>query len=64
MNWNSTTHPISDIKEWRDNNKLEIRPDFQRKEVWTSAAQMMLIDTIIRNIPMPKIYLESKMQED
>lgn len=62
MNWNSTKAPISDIREWRDDKKLEIRPDFQRKAVWSKAAQIMLIDSIIKNIPMPKIYLEAKME--
>lgn len=61
MNFSSSHYPISDIKEWRDTNKLEIRPDYQRKAVWTKVAQQMLIDTIIKNIPMPKIYLETKM---
>lgn len=61
MNFSSSHYPISDIKEWRDTKKLEIRPDYQRKAVWTKVAQQMLIDTIIKNIPMPKIYLETKM---
>lgn len=62
MDFSSSHYPISDIKEWRDTNKLEIRPDFQRKAVWSLIAQKMLIDTIIKKIPMPKIYLESKMK--
>lgn len=64
MNWKSSPYAISDIKEWRDTNKLEIRPDFQRKAVWSSIAQIMLIDSIIKDIPMPKIYLETKMVND
>lgn len=59
MNWNSSNHPISDLRDWNNDKKLEIRPDFQRREVWSKAAKIMLIDTIIRNIPMPKLYIET-----
>lgn len=64
MIWKSSPYSISDIKEWRDTKKLEIRPDFQRKAVWSPIAQVMLIDTIIKDIPMPKIYLQTKIVED
>lgn len=33
MDWNSSSYPIADIKEWRDTNKLDIRPDYQRRAV-------------------------------
>lgn len=64
MNWNSTNHPISDLRDWDKEKKLEIRPDFQRREVWSKAAKIMLIDTIIRDIPMPKFYLETKVSDE
>ena len=61
MNWKwiSSSHPISDIRDWSAGQRLEIRPDFQRKEVWSPAAKILLIDTILRNIPMPKIFLQA-----
>lgn len=59
MQWNSGAHPISDVWEWSHNNRLELQPDFQRNEVWTKAAQIALIDTILKNIPIPKIYMKS-----
>lgn len=64
MIWNPSNHPISELRDWNNAKKLEIRPDFQRKEVWSKAAKLMLIDTIIKNIPMPKIYLETKVDDD
>lgn len=57
--WNSSPHPISDIRDWQAQNRLEIRPDFQRKAVWSDAAKIMLMDTILRGIPMPKIFVAS-----
>lgn len=62
--WNSSPHPISDIRDWQTNGRLEIRPDFQRKEVWSDAARIMLMDTILRGIPMPKIFVSSTIKDD
>ena len=61
--WNSSAHPISDIRDWNNSNRLEIRPDFQRQEVWSSAANILLMDTILQNIPMPKIFFKAVIRE-
>lgn len=62
--WNSSPHPISDIRDWSEANRLELRPDFQRRGVWSAPARIMLMDTILRGIPMPKIFLASTIRDD
>ena len=62
IEWNSSPHPISDIRDWSELGRLELRPDFQRRAVWSTHARVMLMDTIIRNVPMPKIYLASEIR--
>jgi hypothetical protein len=62
--WNSSPHPISDIRDWKQLERLEIKPDFQRLEVWSDAAKVMLMDTILRGIPMPKIFVSSVIKND
>lgn len=62
--WNSSSHPISDIRDWNNAGRLEIRPDFQRKEVWSESARIMLMDSILKNIPMPKIFLKAIIKHD
>jgi uncharacterized protein with ParB-like and HNH nuclease domain len=64
MEWRSRAHPISDVRDWSRANRLELQPDFQRNEVWSKVAQIALIDTILRNIPMPKIYIKSIIREE
>lgn len=64
MKWESYAHPISDIRDWNKQNRLELQPDFQRNEVWSKSGQIMLIDTILRNIPIPKLYIQSEIKED
>jgi hypothetical protein len=64
MEWRTRAHPISDVRDWSRANRLELQPDFQRNEVWSKAAQIALIDTILHNIPMPKIYIKSIIHEE
>lgn len=52
---------ISDFLEWYRDKKLILNPDFQRGSVWTPAARSFLIDTILRQLPIPKIYLRTKV---
>ena len=63
VHWNSSPHPISDIRDWSEAGRLELRPDFQRRQVWSAPARIMLMDTIVRDIPMPKIFLANTIQD-
>ena len=62
--WNSSPHPISDIRDWHELGRLELRPDFQRRAVWNFAAKVMLIDTILNKIPMPKIFVSAFIKDN
>lgn len=53
----ATPYPISDFLEWDSSKQLEIQPKFQRRSVWTSKAKSYLVDTILRNLPIPPIFL-------
>lgn len=63
VHWNSSPHPISDIRDWSEAGRLELRPDFQRREVWSNPARIMLMDTILRDVPMPKIFLANTIRD-
>lgn len=63
LKWNPSNHRIADIRDWDSSNTLELTPDFQRKEVWSKAAQIMLMDSILKNIPMPKIIVHSLIKD-
>lgn len=52
---------ISDFVEWKREKRLELNPDFQRGDVWSPAAKTFLIDTILRQLPIPKVYLRTKV---
>lgn len=56
-NFKSRIYIINDFREWRNRGQLEISPKFQRRSVWNQNAKSYLIDTILRNQPMPKIFI-------
>lgn len=52
---------ISDFIEWNQKKALELSPHFQRGDVWSPAAKTFLIDTILRKLPIPKVYLRTRV---
>src|SRR5688500_15409800 len=52
---------ISDFLEWHREKKLSLNPEFQRGSVWTPVARSYLIDTVLQQLPVPKIYLRTKI---
>jgi hypothetical protein len=52
---------IADFLDWHREKRLELNPDFQRGDVWSPAAKTFLIDTILRKLPMPKVYLRTRV---
>jgi len=54
-------YTIADFLEWHQKRQLKLNPDFQRRSVWTQAAKSYLIDTILRDFPIPKIYIRSRI---
>ncbi|MFL6764936.1 MAG: DUF262 domain-containing protein [Sphingomicrobium sp.] len=52
-----TGYRVSDFLTWQGNGSLQLNPDFQRRAVWKKKAKSFLIDTILRGLPMPIIFL-------
>ena len=52
---------ISDIIQWNEKKELELSPKYQRNSVWNEKAKSYLIDTIIRGLPIPPIFLRQKV---
>lgn len=55
-------HTVADIRDWKTSGKLEVQPNFQRGSVWNPAARIMLIDSILKKIPIPKIFVGTKIK--
>lgn len=54
-----TDFKVSDFLSWQRAGSLELSPSFQRRPVWSEGAKSYLIDTVVRGLPMPVIFLRS-----
>jgi hypothetical protein len=52
-----TQYRVSDFVAWQRDNALLLNPDFQRRSVWKKPAKSYLIDTILRGLPIPIIFV-------
>lgn len=57
----TTSYSISDFLEWNVSKQLVIAPKFQRRDVWIQKAKSYLIDTILRELPIPPLFIRLKI---
>ncbi len=62
-NFDTRVYNISDFLQWRDNEQLDLSPDFQRRAVWSEKAKSYLVDTVVRGKPMPKIIITQELRD-
>ena len=55
----TTTYSIADFIEWQASRQLVIAPKFQRRNFWIPKAKSYLIDTILRGMPIPPLFIRS-----
>jgi uncharacterized protein with ParB-like and HNH nuclease domain len=60
-NVTKTVFKVGDFVSWAKNKQLDLSPDFQRRSVWKSGAKSYLLDTIIRGLPIPIVFLRDKL---
>ena len=59
--YDSRVYSINDFTEWDNQGQLTLNPFFQRRPVWSDNAKSYLMDTIIREKPIPKIFIRQKV---
>ena len=57
IRFDSRPYSINDFWEWSQRKELVLAPKFQRRSVWSDKARSYLMDTIIRGLPVPKIFM-------
>lgn len=55
-----TVYKVHDFLSWQRNKSLVLSPSFQRRPVWTKSAKSYLIDTIVKGLPIPIIFLRER----
>jgi hypothetical protein len=57
-------YSATDFQDWQARGILAIQPKFQRREVWSTAKKSYLIDTILKQMPVPPIFLRIAQAKD
>ncbi|PJC85878.1 hypothetical protein CSW98_12550 [Vibrio sp. HA2012] len=60
----SNTMTISSFHEGFLLNKFNMDPEYQRKSIWSAEQQSLLIDSILKNIPIPPVFLREFIDKD
>jgi len=56
-----TVFKVGDFVSWAQNGTLDLRPVFQRRPVWKQGAKSYLIDTVIKGLPIPIVFLRDRL---
>lgn len=56
LNLNASHFTIGWFADQNAQGRLLLRPPFQRRPVWTQEEKAFLVDTILRNYPVPEVY--------
>lgn len=59
-----TVYKVSDFLSFQRNKSLILSPSFQRRPVWPKSAKSYLMDSIIRGLPIPIIFLREQTNLD
>jgi hypothetical protein len=56
-----TQFKVSDFLGWQRDKSLVLSPSFQRRPVWKAPAKSYFIDTVVRALPAPIIYIRERL---
>lgn len=59
-----TSQTISWFNDRLSEGKLIFKPPFQRNPVWLEKHQAYLVDTVLRGLPVPEVYLQKDTDEE
>ena len=60
----SNTMTISSFHEGFSLKKYNMNPEYQRKSLWSEEQQSLLIDSILKNIPIPPVFLREMIDKE
>lgn len=59
-----TVFTVADFLDWQRVGTLELSPSFQRRPVWSPSAKSYLVDTIVKGLPIPIIFIRMRTDPD
>lgn len=64
MRTNLNAKPISEINQLNTRGEVDLRPNYQRRPVWSFKNKVYLIDTILQGLPIPKFFIQIKVDSN
>lgn len=56
-----TEYKVADFLQWQRAGDLNLAPVFQRRSVWNVKAKSYLLDTVVRGLPTPIVFLRDRI---
>lgn len=53
----ATTWPIAQFRQYAVDGEMDLSPSYQRADVWPNADAQLLIESVLRGIPLPSVIL-------
>lgn len=54
-------YSVNDFLTWKNNGEIELSPKYQRNPVWDEKTKSYLIDTMLRGLPIPQIFIRQQI---
>lgn len=55
---------VMDFVGWQRDGALELNPAFQRRSVWKPGSRSYFVDTLVRGLPVPLIFIRERIELD
>ena len=55
---------LNDFMGWQRQGSLRLSPSFQRRPVWDKGAKSYLLDTVLRGLPVPVVFIRERLDID
>ena len=55
-----TVYKVHDFLSWQKSGSLVLSPSFQRRAVWNPSAKSYLIDTVVKGLPIPILFIRER----
>jgi hypothetical protein len=55
------SYSVNDFLSWNERKELILQPKFQRRDIWPTKVKSHLIDTVLRGLPVPIIFIRQNI---
>lgn len=60
----ASTWPIAQFRQYAMDGEMDLNPSYQRADVWQTADAQILIESVLRGIPLPSVILLQRNTDD